>query len=203
MLDKQLRQIKEDALQPLARATGAYLSPTAITLMGGVAGVSAAGCALMGWYGIGLGLWLLNRVLDGLDGTVARICNQQSDLGSYIDILTDNVVYALIPVALALSVSTMPVYMALGVLLASFYVNSASWMFLSALLEKRKQGASLNQEMTSVTMPAGLIEGTETIIFYVLFFACPGILDLLFALMGVLVWVTIVQRMWWAQRHLA
>jgi len=202
MLDKQMRRIKENVLTPIARHVGEHISPAGITITGAVIGLASAGVAWQGWYAAGLGLWLANRVLDGLDGTVARLYNKQSDIGAYLDIMVDFVIYAAIPVGLALSIGTASAYIALSLLLASFYVNSASWMYLSSLLEKRKQGATTSGEMTGVTMPAGLIEGTETIIFYTLFFLFPQSLTALFLIMTIPVIITIAQRILWALNNL-
>ncbi|MGB7341869.1 MAG: CDP-alcohol phosphatidyltransferase family protein [Phototrophicaceae bacterium] len=202
MLDKQMRYAKESVLNPLARWVGNHISPTEITLLGGLVGITAAGFAWQGWYLAGLVLWIANRILDGLDGTVARLNNKQTDLGGYIDIIVDNIVYAVVPIGLALSVDTSITYLALIFMLGIFYVNSASWMFLSSIMEKRAQGANKSGEMTSVTMVDGLIEGTETIIFYSLFFLLPQFMGLLFIIMGSLVIVTIVQRLHWAYHNL-
>lgn len=202
MLDKQLRTIKEDVLNPVAKAVGERLSPTQLTLIGGGIGLAAAAAGWQGMYAIGLGLWALNRVFDGLDGAVARLFNKQSDIGAYIDIMVDDTIYALIPIGLALSVNQPAVYIALIFMLGAFYVNMASWTYLSSLLEKRNRGAATSGEMTSVTMPAGLIEGTETIVFYTLFFLLPSFLTWLFTIMGILVIITIIQRMVWALNHL-
>ena len=57
-------------------------------------------------------------------------------------------------------------------------------------------------ELTSVTMPSGLIEGVETIVLFTLFLLFPAALVPLFSLMAVLVMVTVGQRMFWAKRHL-
>lgn len=42
--------------------------------------------------------WLLNRALDCLDGALARHRNLQSELGGFLDLLGDFIVYALIPI---------------------------------------------------------------------------------------------------------
>jgi phosphatidylglycerophosphate synthase len=47
-------------------------------------------------------LFLLNRIFDALDGTVARLRNLQSDFGGYYDIVTDFITYCMLPVGLAL-----------------------------------------------------------------------------------------------------
>jgi uncharacterized membrane protein HdeD (DUF308 family) len=73
-----------------------------------------------------------------------------------------------------------------------------SWSVLSTLLHKR--GAVSSAAVTAVTMPPGLIEGAETILFYLLFLLWPDGLFLLLLLLALLVYVTVVQRIWWAYR---
>lgn len=82
------------------------------------------------------------------------------------------------------------------------FVNAAGLFYLSALLEKRRAGAASTRELTSVTMPAALIEGTETVVAYSLFFLLPAHVALIFRLFGLGVCVTIVQRLVWAARNL-
>jgi hypothetical protein len=91
---------------------------------------------------------------------------------------------------------------ALALLLAVFYVNSASWLYLSALLERRGRRAANPEPVTSIVMPPGLVAGTETIIFYALFLLWPAKLVPLFLTMSALVVVGIAQRVIWAVRTL-
>ncbi len=51
-------------------------------------------------------------------------------------------------------------------------------------------------------MPGGLIEGTETVLFFTLFLVFPDSSVYVFRLMGLLVVATIVQRLVWAREHL-
>ncbi len=203
MIDKVLRIPKEIALKPVALRLLRPIHPTTITLAACGIGILAALAAWQQMYALGLGLWLLNRLLDGLDGTVARLQNKQSDIGGYLDIVLDTVVYAIVPLALAIGINTPAVYMSVAALLGSFYINSASWMYLAALQEKHRHGAIARGEKTSITMPGGLVEGTETIVFFSLFFLLPNALVALYGLMAVLVLVTAMQRLVWAARHLA
>ncbi len=200
-----LRPIKERVLSPLAVVAGRRVSPMAVTIAAFVAGMMAALFAARAMEGAALAAWIMNRLLDGFDGTLARTQKTQSDLGGYVDLLLDFIVYAAIPIALVAGAPvasgralTVPALVLLGV----FYVNAASWMYLSAVLEMRGAGARARGELTSVTMPEGLIGGTETIVFYTLFFVWPAQLGLLFMLMSVLVSMTIGQRLWWATRSL-
>ncbi len=201
MLDISLRALKDRVLQPFARLLRG-VHPHIITLIGFGFGLSGALLTARGFYWWGLAFWVLNRVLDGLDGAVARVSHNQSDLGGYLDIMLDFVIYALVPIAVVVSAPSTTRYFFLALLLASFYVNAASWMYLSAILEKRYRGVAERGELTTVSMPTGLIGGTETFIFYCLFIALPQHAEWLFVIMGTLVIVTILQRMWWAIRHL-
>ncbi|MEN9226370.1 MAG: CDP-alcohol phosphatidyltransferase family protein [Thermostichus sp. HHBFW_bins_43] len=204
LLDKVLRQWKERLLAPLLETPLQQVHPLAITLSGFAIGLGSGTAAAMGAYGLGLGLWLLNRVMDGLDGTLARLQRRQSDLGGYLDMLLDVVVYAAVPLGLAFHQGSLLGYAVLALMLASFYINLCAWMYLAGLLEKRQQASDnalarpKDDRLTSLSMPSGLIEGSETIVFYGLFFLFPQQMVGLFGLMAVLVLFSAVQRLIWA-----
>lgn len=202
MFDHYLRALKDRLLTPVVHAIGPGVHPNAISLLALLSGLACAGAAGAGLYPLALLLWLLNRFLDGLDGAVARAHAQQSPFGAYLDIVLDFVVYAAIPAALALAAPTSAVADACILLLASFFINAASWMYLAALLEQRQAGAAARGELTTVTMPPGLIAGTETVAFYTLFLLLPGRLTILFTVMAGLVLLTVMLRLWWAYLHL-
>lgn len=202
MFDEVLRGVKERVFGLLARAGFDRLSPELLSLIGLGFGVATAVALLRQAYLAGFVLWFLNRFFDGLDGTVARLSGRQSDFGGYLDILIDFLVYALIPIGLVLGRPSTAHFTALAFLLATFYVNAASWMYLSSILEKRSAAARAAEPTavyTTVTMPSGLIGGAATILFYSLFMLLPAFLLPLYALMGGLVIVTILQRVWWAR----
>ena len=198
MLDQTLRVPKRTVFAPLARRLS--LSPNLVTLLGLGAGLVAVGQAASGNLERALLFWVLNRLLDGLDGELAEVQGRKTDFGGYLDMMCDLLIYALLPVALTWGSggSWWPV----ALLLTSFYLNVGSWMYLSAILEKRAQGATARGERTQVTMPSGLIEGGETILFYSLFLIMPGYLRELFLLFALLVFFTAGQRVSWAWRNL-
>lgn len=182
---------------------GLRVSPTTVTLLGLVTGLIAAALLLEQQYGLALVLWLVSRLFDGLDGTIARTHARQSDFGGYLDILSDFVVYAAVPTALVLGRPLTPgPLIALSLLLALFYVNAASWMYLSAILEKRSAGTPSRAEQTTVTMPIGLVGGSETIAFYCAFMLLPAHVVPLFGAMATLVGASVLQRLFWAEAHL-
>ena len=203
MLDDFSRPIKERVLTPAALAVGRRVSPLTVTLCGFGLGIAAAVAAATGHTSVGLALWIANRVLDGFDGTLARVQHEQSDVGGYVDLLLDFVVYAAVPIGFVIAAPEMGLAVAGLALLGMFYVNAASWMYLSALLEKRGVGARARGELTSVTMPVGLIGGTETVLLFAAYFIWPRWLVLLFWITTALVGVTVLQRLAWAVRHLS
>ena len=202
MIDKYLRPVKEKLLFPFAKRIGKLLSPNQITVIAFLFGLMCIALIILKHPLVALSFWLINRIIDGLDGTVARISNKQTDWGGYIDIMLDFVIYAAIPICFTVSYGKGPlVYTALVVMLAVFYINSASWMYLSALLVKRDFHNKTGQ-LTSITMPAGLIEGTETIILYTIMFFYPGPLAFEFFLISGLTLIGIFQRMIWGYNNL-
>ena len=107
---------------------------------------------------------------DRFDGAVARL-KGPTDLGGYLDIVLDFAVYGAIPLGFILA-SPEANALAGAVLLVSFYVNGASFLAYAAVaarlgLETRARGTK------SIYFTTGLAEGTETILFFVLFCLLP------------------------------
>jgi phosphatidylglycerophosphate synthase len=202
MIDVAMRRAKDAVLKPVAKQVGKHVDPLTITLTAGAVGLLCAHAGYHGHDGLGLCLWLGNRVLDGLDGTVARATNKQSDFGGYVDTLVDFAIYTIIPFALALREPSIQGLMVLAFLFGTFYINAGAFLYLSAILERRNLGAKQRGELTTITMPRGTIEGTEAIIFFCLFFLLPDQRLFLFLLLGVLVLATTTQHILWSLKHL-
>ncbi|MFZ4515955.1 MAG: CDP-alcohol phosphatidyltransferase family protein [Acidimicrobiia bacterium] len=202
MIDQRVRPVANHVLRPLA-ARLLHVPPLAITAIAALFGIAAAITVALGLHWVALGCWIANRALDGLDGAVARGAGTASDLGGYLDMLLDTAVYAAIPIGIAVHVSTTTTWVTCAVLLATYYVNTISWTYLAALLEKRGAGARTTGEHTSITMPSGLVEGTETVVVYVVLLAFPGIAPWTFSAFAIGVAMTALQRVIWAKRHLA
>jgi phosphatidylglycerophosphate synthase len=200
MLDLRLRSTKERLLAPVAARCPNFLSAAAVSFVSLACCVGAGVAAWRGAVVLSVILWLAGRVLDGLDGAIARSNGAASDFGGYVDLLFDTVGYAAVPLGIAFSVGQLGTWQIIAVLLGSFYVNSVSWLMLSALLEKRGERAS--GEQTSVTMPTGLIEGTETIVLFTIALALPQHADITFAVMAAGVAIGVTQRAVAARRLL-
>ena len=166
----------------------------------------AVGAAVAAWQqlaAIAVTAWLLSRLADGLDGAVARHQGVSSDRGGLVDMVADTIGYAAIPLGIAAGLDTRAAWITVAFLLATFYVNAVSWTYLGALLEKRAHGATATGASTSTIMPRGLVEGTETIVFFTIALAWPGGATAVLAVMATAVGLTIVERLWWARAVLA
>lgn len=202
VFDARLRPIKERLLDPVTAHLHRRATPDVISVLALLVTLGAAALAWAQQPLLAVIAWLLGRLLDGVDGPVARSRDMASDWGGYVDIVADHVGYAAVPIGVALGIDTRAGWITVAVLLGVFFVNAISWSFLAAVLEKRGAGASSSGEMTTVTMPPALIEGTETIVLFSIFLAFPAIAPWVFAVMAALVGVNVVQRLWWARRHL-
>lgn len=202
MIDGAIRPLKDRLVQPLARRIARRLPAAWITLFSLAFTVGASVLIATGVRWGAVSCWLVGRFLDGLDGPVAREADAQSDLGGYLDIMSDTLGYAIVPIGVAVSRPSGHVWAACAVLLASFYVNTMSWTYLSAIAEKRAVGAASSGEPTTVHMPTGLIEGAETIVLFTLMLALPTLASVWFFAMAALVAITVAQRVAWAGGNL-
>jgi phosphatidylglycerophosphate synthase len=210
VVDRFLRPVKARALAPLARAASA-LTPGTLTGAGLAVGLAAALCAAVGAFGAALALWLVNRLLDGVDGEVARLVHdgvrRQSDRGDFADLAADVTVYAALTLGLAAGAAPLAADPALvwafgAVALATYYVNITALLLTASLLALRSRGRTPHDEGTMLDMPTGLIEGTETIVLLSLALALPQYAPLTLAAIAALVALTALQRGVWALRHL-
>jgi len=168
MLDSRMRVMLGPALEAAGRRLAAAgVPPTGLTAAGWAAGAGAcAATALQAWP-VALGLWLANRLLDGLDGPVAR-AGGPTDAGGFLDIVADFSVYA--GVILGLAVAVPGARLACVALLTAYYISGTAFLALSSLAERRGQRLGDDRSLRFV---GGLAEGTETIAVYILLFLLP------------------------------
>lgn len=199
MLDGMMRGVIDEPLNRGGRwlaARGA--SPDAVTLAGLVLGLAAAGLIWAGWSGLWVALVLLSsRLADGLDGAVAR-ARGKTDFGGYLDIVCDFVFYAAVPLAFVLR-DPGANGVAGAFVLFSFYVNAATFLGYAILAEKRGL-ISRSRGEKSLYFTAGLMEGTETILCFLLLALLPGIFAPVAWAFGTLCLVTAAARVILAER---
>lgn len=161
MLDKAVQRALRPAMTRAARALVRLgVGADALTLAGFAIGMAAAAAIAIEEFLPGLALLLLSRLMDGLDGAVAR-ATHPTDRGGFLDITLDFLFYAAIPLAFALAD---PVANALpaAVLLAAFIGTGSSFLAFAAVAEKRRL-QSLAFPDKSFYFLGGLTEATETI----------------------------------------
>ena len=146
-----------------AKACGRLnLSPNFVTLAGALVGLAAAPLVAMHCYTWALAMILLNRFLDGVDGTMARTGTVgPTDRGAFLDIVCDFLFYAAVPLGFAFAEpgNALPA----AVLLASFIGSGTSFLAYASIAAKRGD-TSPNYPNKGIYYLGGLTEGTETII---------------------------------------
>lgn len=199
MFDIQLRFLKDAIFEPICRYVPSFITPTHITAAAFVAGLLSCYFASIASTPMSLILWMLNRALDCLDGAVARHRGTASDLGGFLDLLGDFIVYSLIPIGIAAGWNdTAGAWKAVAVLEASFHINNFVLFYVAAVAEKRVlKGGAKAKELTSVMMRPALIEGMESGLIFSAMLAWPTMIEWWCWVMASLVGVGIAQRVAW------
>jgi phosphatidylglycerophosphate synthase len=165
MIDATLLPFIKRALDRPARALVARgISADQITLVGFWIGVLGVLAVWLGLFWTALLCLALNRLADGLDGTVARLTTP-TDRGAFLDIALDFMFYGLFPLGFALhdpAANALPA----AVLIASFIGTGSSFLAFSIIAEKRGL-ASEDYPSKGIYYLGGLTEGTETIALFV------------------------------------
>lgn len=164
MLDGIARRIVQPGLDRVAAILARRMTADQVTLAGAGFGLLAGGLIAAGWPGMALAALLASRMADGLDGAVARI-RGKTDFGGILDIACDFVFYAAIPLGFVLA-DPAANGAAGAALLAAFYINAATFLGYAILAEKRGLQTQARGEK-SLYFTVGLMEGTETIAFFV------------------------------------
>jgi phosphatidylglycerophosphate synthase len=171
MLDGWARRIIDPPLDRIALRLARMGVPADFaTMLGLAAGLAAALLIALEFDLAALAFFAINRLLDGLDGAVAR-ASQRTDRGGFLDIVFDFAVYGAIPLAFALrdpGAFAVPA----AVLLLSFYVNGASFLAFAAVAAKRRLDTQA-RGIKSIYFSVGFMEGTETILFFLAMILVP------------------------------
>lgn len=172
MIDARLLPLQRAALQPVATFLAHRgLRADQLSLAGFAAGIGAFAALCFGAWLAALALILANRLLDGLDGAVARI-KGPTDRGAYLDIALDMVFYALIPLGFAVQAPEVHALPA-AVLITSFVGTGSSFLAFSAVAAKLGRQAPAFPTK-GIYYAGGLAEGFETIAVFIAMCVFPG-----------------------------
>jgi phosphatidylglycerophosphate synthase len=191
VFDAKLRPLIDPSLNRLGRVlAGAGVTANALTFTGLALGLGGAAAIALGHVGWGLALILANRLLDGLDGAVAR-ARGPSDLGGYFDIVADFAFYVSVPLGFGIlsAANTLPA----AVLIASFVLTGVSFLAFAVIAGKR--GATTEAHgRKSFFYSTGLAEGTETIAVFIAMCLWPAAFPVIAYAYAGLCALTVVQR---------
>ena len=198
MFDAQLRPLIDRLLNPIGRGL-VTLGVTAnqVTMIGAAFGLIAAGCVATGLFHTASWFVIANRVIDGLDGAVAR-ASRSSDFGGYLDIVSDFIFYSAIPLAFA--VARPETALAAAFLIFSFIGTATSFLGFAILAEKHQVTTQIRGKKAFYYL-GGLTEGTETILLFLAMLVWPDYFSLMAIVFGILCWVTTGTRIYAAYRQ--
>ncbi len=172
MIDKELNRYTSGHLDRIANVLYEKgVDPNWVTLLGLALAFLCFVALSFGLFYLGLILILINRVLDGLDGSLARLGTQRK-FGAFFDITSDFAFYALIPLGFAVF-SPYENALPTAFLLAAFYVNGSSFLAEAIIIEK--YNIKIDQADKGFFYSFGLIEGFETICFFLFICLFPNV----------------------------
>ncbi len=147
---------------------------------------------------IGLVIWLVSRIADGLDGLVAREGRMTTAYGGFMDITLDMAAYSGMVLGFAIA------YPEYGLMwtcvLAGYVLAVTTTLALAAAAERLGRTVVVGNRTFQFTR--GLAEAGETTVVYVLWTLWPAaIAPVGWAWCGLLL-ASAIQRSWWARRAL-
>lgn len=185
MIDTKLRSSVQPTFDLLGKVfVNVGLTPNAITTIAFIIGVVAAITLGYGYIFLPIVLLWLSGLLDVLDGTVARLIGKSSRLGAYLDLIFDRVVegsmilgfYAWMP----------ELGWALLIFMVGAMFNFTTFLVAASLFD--------NKGDKSIHYDAGLVERTETFIFFTLMMLLPSYAYALLMFFNVIMILTGIRR---------
>ena len=212
MLDARMRTLLGPGLDRAAAVLDrSWVTPDRLTLLGLVSGLASAGTAAAQLWGWSLGLWLLSRLLDGLDGPLARRRRRavdghgvddggeyrdgagESTAGGFLDITADFLVYGatVLGVAVGVTRGEGAAWEPFAAVLLAYYVNGTAFLAYSSAAERSGRRVDDGRSFSFLT---GLAEGTETVLVHSVWLLLPAHAELVAAVWAVVVGLSAVQR---------
>ncbi len=186
MLETYLRPLYQQCLvSPLANRVK-HISPDKFTLVACLTGIMVAPLLMFNLTSLALIFLLISGYLDTLDGTVARISQQTSDVGTMYDIVSDRIVEFSVIVGLFAVDPENRGWLCL-MMLGSCYICITTFLMVGIF--------TANNTQKSFFYSPGLIERAEAFIFFALMIIFPTTFALLASLFTLLVLLTSYLRL--------
>ncbi len=191
MFDRQIQKYTQKPLQYIAKLFLKFISPNHMTLIGFSFGVLMCLSIIIDQYLIAIIFLFLNRLSDGLDGTMARL-QTPTPLGGYLDIVLDFLIYGGFVLSFGITEQNNTL---LSMVLLFCYIGTGSTFLAKAAILPSLTNQNLNEEIPkSFHYAVGLVEGTETIVFMVLCLLFPNLFIYFSFIFIILCLITIVFR---------
>lgn len=172
MLDRQALHLLHPFLESMARLLRKRgINADQVTIVAFTIGIGGAAAIALQHYLFGLLFILLNRLGDGVDGIIAR-SDGVTDRGAFLDICLDFIFYSAVVFGFALADPAGNGLPAAALILS--FVGTGSSFLAYAILAERRSLTNLRLPDKGFYYVSGLAEGTETIIFFVLFCLFPS-----------------------------
>ncbi|MGQ0732705.1 MAG: CDP-alcohol phosphatidyltransferase family protein [Acidobacteriota bacterium] len=199
MFDEPFRARFAPLVRPLANQLArAGVSPNHVTVMSFGLAIVAAVLVAAGYPKVGLGIWLVTRFGDGLDGVIARHTGQATAFGAFLDITLDMAAYAAMVVGFAVLHPHLP--LAWVAVLGGYVIVITSTLALSDGARAIGRRVSIGDRTFQFT--PGFAEAGETNLMYVLWVLFPQHVGWLVWIWVALLLATGVQRTHLAWRRL-
>jgi phosphatidylglycerophosphate synthase len=191
MFDALLRPLIDPVLDRMGAAlvrVGIGANP--VSLAGAASGALAGVAIGLGQPLAGLVLVLASRLLDGLDGAIARV-KGPTDFGGYLDIVSDYVFYLAVPLGFGLAApGNLPFAL---LLVATFTLTAVSFLAYAALAAKRGLETRAHG-LKCFFYSTGLAEGAETLLAFILMCLWPAGFPVIASIVAGLCLLTVIQR---------
>ena len=199
MSDERVRAILPRAMKPVVRFLAqAGITPNVMSVLAFGTALAAGALVATGFPRMAIGVWLVSRVGDGLDGILARETGRSTAFGGYLDITLDMTAYSAMVLGFAVA------HPDLGIVWSVILVGYALAITTTLALSNAAAAAGRRVSDTNRTFQftTGMAEAGETTVMYVLWVVFPGWLGSLAWVWVAMILVTVVQRSWLAYRVL-
>ncbi|MGR5115251.1 CDP-alcohol phosphatidyltransferase family protein [Photobacterium damselae] len=194
MLDRYAIKIIKLPLKTLAALPDKLgISANQVTITGFIIGLFTLPALTFQRYDLALIFIVINRLLDGLDGAIARR-QGITDCGGFLDITLDFIFYSLVPFGFVLADPNNNAIA--GAFLIYSFIGTGSSFLAFAIMAGKRNIESPVYKQKSLYYIGGLTEGTETIACFVLFCLFPSYFSIIAWIFGALCWVTTATRIW-------
>ncbi|MDJ0622495.1 MAG: CDP-alcohol phosphatidyltransferase family protein [Desulfocapsaceae bacterium] len=168
------------------------ITATQISVVGFFLGMLTVPLLYMHWYGAALVCILLNRIADGLDGNVARLTTP-TDAGGYLDITFDFIFYSAVVFGFALADPVNNGLAAAALIFA--FIGTGSSFLAFGIMAERRQISNFRYPNKGFYYLDGIAEGTETLLFLVLFCLFPHHFTILAWIFAVICYLSTLIRL--------